>query len=280
MIGVFDSGVGGLSTLQETVAILPTEDFIYLADQAHVPYGKRDAMEIVSLCRGIVRFFIENQVKLTLVACNTATAAALDILRTDFPEMPFVGMEPAVKPGAAATRTGKVGILATAGTFESQRYASLMARYAQEISIWEDPCIGLVELIEADKIDHPETEQLLRKAVTPMLNAGIDTLILGCTHYPFIIPTLRRIVGDHIAIINPAPAVARQVKRMLTENNLQSDAHSGQSRAYTSGDDAKFAQQINSLLGIDLPVSSLQWHKGELVRYNPTLISPADNLFC
>lgn len=268
-IALFDSGVGGLSVLHHVRRLLPAERLLYLADQAHVPYGGRPAADVRAFSEAVTRFFLDRSAKLVVVACNTATAAALGHLRAAFPHVPFVGMEPAVKPGAAQTRSGKVGVLATAGTFESQRYASLMERFARDVKLYEDPCAGLVPLIEAGDLDAPATEQLLRRCLAPMLAAGVDTLVLGCTHYPFVLPLIRRIAGDDVAIIDPAPAVARQVQRVLARHHLASpaappDAPPPPIRAFTTGDPGRFAALASRLLDDGflnerLPVTGLRW---------------------
>jgi glutamate racemase len=253
-IGVFDSGVGGLSVLKHLRDLLPQEDILYFADQAHVPYGQRSAENVRQLSAAVTQFLRDKHCKLIVVACNTASAAALSWLREIMPDMPIVGMEPAVKPGARATKTGKVGILATSGTFESQRYARLMAAYARDVSLVENPCTGLVSLIEAGKGDSAETEALLRPILEPMLAAGVDTLVLGCTHYPFVTPIIRKLVGPDVTIIDPAPAVARQTKRVLTRLDLL-NTDGGNTVAYTSGNPNRFALQIENLLGSSLPVN-------------------------
>ena len=194
MIGIFDSGIGGLSVLRHIRSQLPAADLVYLADQAHVPYGVRTLAEIRHFSQEITRFLLAQGSDLIVVACNTASGAALTYLRETFPQTPFVGMEPAVKPAARQTRSGMVGVLATVSTFGSPRYAHLMARFARTIQVFEDPCLGLVPLIEAGKVDAMETAVLLRRILTPMLTAGVDTLVLGCTHYPFVQPVIERLV--------------------------------------------------------------------------------------
>lgn len=265
-IGILDSGVGGLSVLRHVQALLPQENLIYVADQANVPYGPRPAAEVQGFSRGITRFLLAQGAKLIIVACNTASAAALTDLRQTFPYIPFVGMEPAVKMGAATTRSGKVGVMATAGTFESQRYASLMHRFAQDVQLYQNPCRGLVELIEAGQTEGSATAALLQEVLAPMLAAGIDTLILGCTHYPFVLPLLQTVVGPDVTIIDPAPAVARQAKRVLqSDNTLQPAGGSGAVQAYTTGDAGTFATLTQQLLQTPLPTRGLRWTaNGEL----------------
>jgi glutamate racemase len=249
-VGILDSGVGGLSTLRYIRQQLPHENLLYIADQAHVPYGPRSLAEIRHLTEQLVQFLLAQQVKMVVVACNTASAAALTHLRQTFPYVPFVGMEPAVKPGAAQTRNGKVGVLATSGTFSSERYAHLTARFAQGVTVYEDPCRGLVELIEAGQVNGAATEQLLRRCLSPMLAAGVDTIVLGCTHYPFVLPLIETIVGPQVTIIDPSPAVARQTERVLQQHNLLSDnGNPGQTALFTTGDSEQLSRLAESLLG-------------------------------
>lgn len=264
-IGIFDSGVGGLSVLRHVQALLPAESIVYAADQAHVPYGGRSAENVRRLSTAVTRFLLAHDAKIIVVACNTASAAALSALRDAFPDVPFVGMEPAVKPGARSTRSGKVGVLATAGTFVSQRYASLMHRFAQDVTLFENPCVGLVELIEAGELDSAPTEALLRGVVAPMLAAGVDTLVLGCTHYPFVLPLLARLAGPDVTIIDPAPAVARQVQRQLAwRDALAADGPPGALQAFTSGSAETLSQQIERLLDVRAPVTAVDpdWSAG------------------
>jgi glutamate racemase len=264
-IGVFDSGIGGLSVLRLLRAQLPAEQFIYLADQGHVPYGSRSAQEIIRFSQGITQFFLQLDAKAVVVACNTASAAALSLLRQEF-ALPFVGMEPAVKPAAQQTQSGKVGILATGGTFASARYARLTAKYAQGVSVWEDPCVGLVPEIEAGRLDGPTVHQILQQALRPMLAAGIDTLVLGCTHYPFVLPVVQKIVGTAVTIIDPAPAVARQTGVVLRQHHLLADiAQVGSVRFMTTGAKEPYARQVQQLLNEqELVVETAVWRNGQL----------------
>lgn len=269
-IGVMDSGIGGLSVLRHIRAELPNETLLYLADQAHVPYGSRSQEEIGRYLTGITHFFLSQGVGLMVVACNTASAAALDTLRQQFPALPIVGMEPAVKPAAAQTRSGKIGVLATPGTFRSERYAALVNRFGQGIEVHEDPCIGLVELIEASAFSTAETEHCLRRIVEPMLRKGVDTLVLGCTHYPFVLPLLRSIVGETVTIIDPAPAVARQTKNVLQQQQLIAQTNTpvnqeGSLCCYTTGHPTQLERLCQQLLGRSCPVQALIWAGDVLV---------------
>jgi glutamate racemase len=216
-IGIFDSGIGGLTVWRALREQLPHTPMLYVADQAHVPYGARPPAEICALSTAITRFLLAQGADVIVVACNTATAAALTHLRQTFPDVPFVGMEPAVKPAAALTKTGVVGALATANTFKSQRYASLLARFAGDVVLVEDACVGLVERIERGELATAETASFLRAILAPMLAQGVDVLILGCTHYPFVRPLLEQIAGPDVVMVDPAPAVARQVAKVLDE---------------------------------------------------------------
>ena len=208
------------------------------------------ASQIRELSEGITRFLLTLDVKVVVVACNTASAAALDTLREVIPEVPIVGMEPAVKPGAVQSRQGRIGILATAGTFGSRRYADLMARYAQGVVAYEDPCTGLVDEIEAGRAEGPESERILRRALEPMLGAGVDTFVLGCTHYPFALGLIRRLVGPEATIIDPAPAVARQVRRVLEQSSLTADrTRLGKTTLFTSADSQRLSTVAGRLLG-------------------------------
>lgn len=259
-IGIFDSGIGGLSVLRQIHAMLPDENLVYMADQAHVPYGSRSISEVQQFSEAISRFLLAQDAKLVVVACNTASAAALSFLRQRFSQVPFVGMEPAVKPAAQSTRTGKVGVLATEGTFASERYADLMARFAQDVEVFESPCPGLVNLIERGRFD--ETVPLLQEVVQPMLAVDVDTLVLGCTHYPFVIPLLQKVAGTAVSIIDPAPAVARQVKRVLMQRRLlATNAAPASLDLVTTGSAEAFSQQVQQLLGYEHEVKTAVWQQ-------------------
>lgn len=214
MLGVFDSGVGGLSVVTHLRRELPTIPLLYVADQAHVPYGPRPLAEVRALSEALTRWLLAQGARLIVIACNTASAAALKHLRQRYPAVPFVGMEPAVKPAAEHTHTGVVGVLATPATFQGELFASVVERFAQGVQVIPQVCPGLVEQIEAGRLDTPDTEAMLRGWVEPLLARGADTLVLGCTHYPFIAPTLQKIAGPHVRLVDPAPAVARQAARL------------------------------------------------------------------
>ena len=219
-LGLFDSGVGGLSVGREVVKLLPHEHTVYYADSAYCPYGQKHPNEIIERCDHITDFLVrQQQCKLIVVACNTATAAAIDHLRSAC-SLPFVGMEPAVKPAALHSVTGVVGVLATQGTFKGRLYHETLERFAGHVQVIEQPGDGLVELVESGATGSGETLALLEKYIRPMLRANIDHLVLGCTHYPFLIPAIRKITGERVIILDPAPAVAQRVKFLLAQHNL------------------------------------------------------------
>jgi glutamate racemase len=219
-VGLFDSGVGGGTVLREVRRLLPDERLVYLADQAHIPYGPRPQAEIRALSAACVRWLLAQRAKLIVVACNTASAAALHWLRSEFPTTPFVGMVPAVKPAVRQTRSGVVGVLATPATVEGGLLRDVIAQWSAGARVLAQPCPGLAEQVEAGALDTPQTDVLLDRYVTPLLEAGADTLVLGCTHYPFLLPRIARIAGPGVAVIDAAPAVAAQVQRTLAGRGL------------------------------------------------------------
>jgi glutamate racemase len=261
-IGIFDSGVGGLSVLRAIQKELPDESLLYVADQAHVPYGPRKLEEVREFSEGITRFMISQGAKLMVVACNAASAASLQYLRQVFPEMPFVGMEPAVKPAAEHSDNKVVAVLATPATFQGALYASVVERFANGVVLLQDTCPGLVEQIELGNLDKPETRTILEKALLPMLARDADTVVLGCTHYPFVIPMIQAICGPGVRVIDPAPAVARQVRRAMMERKLLYfiDEHSkGNVIFYTTGVPDSFKSALLTLLGLNSEVKYLYW---------------------
>jgi glutamate racemase len=266
-IGVFDSGVGGLSVWREIARQFPHERTLYLADQAHVPYGSRQLAEVRELSEGITRFLLDHGVKIIVIACNTASAAALHHLRRTFPTVPFVGMEPAVKPAVERTHNGVVGVIATQATFQGELFASLVARYAAGVRVLTQACPGLVEAVEAGRLDTPETEALLRQVLSPLIGRGADQLVLGCTHYPFLRPAIERVVGTSVAVIDPAPAIARQTGHVLAQRGLEADPAGGHHVFYTSGDAAAFATMVRRLVpcvGEGVRVRAARWREGQL----------------
>ena len=244
-IGVFDSGIGGLSVANAVSGLLPRESMLYVADNAHAPYGARTDAEVLGYSRDITDFLLSAGVKLIVVACNTATSVAIDQLRAEYPDTPFVGLEPAVKPAAAGRN---VGVLATAVTLRSPRYLALRDRYLADRPVWEDPCIGLVPLIEAYPPGAPELRQYLTRLFEPA--GGIDTLVLGCTHYPLIVDDIRSVAGPGVAVIDPSAAAARQVQRLLEKQGLLAEVPEASARYdfYCTGGTAPLQRTL-----LDLP---------------------------
>jgi glutamate racemase len=259
-IGVFDSGVGGISVLRAIREQLPEESVLYFGDQGHIPYGSRPMEQIRIFSETITKFLLEKEAKIVVVACNTASAAALKYLREKFPAVQFVGMEPAVKPAAEHTHTGKVGVLATPATFQGALYASLVERFANGVELFQSTCPGLVQQVEMGNIAGDETRRILENALLPMLDERIDTVVLGCTHYPFVIPLIQQIVGAGIRVIDPAPAIAKQTERLLEARGTRNESGSkGEIKFYTSGDPGELRSRLPVLLGEPATVERVEW---------------------
>ena len=259
-IGVFDSGVGGLSVLRAMRELMPEGSVIYFGDQGHVPYGPRPMQQVRDFSETITRFLLDQGAQLIVVACNAASAAALHYLRDTFPQIPFVGMEPAVKPAAERTQSGLVGVLATPATFQGALYASVLERFANGVQVLQHTCPGLVGQIEKGNLDGDETRTILEDALRPMQERGIDTVVLGCTHYPFVIPLIEQIVGENVRVIDPAPAVAKQAKRLLDASGMKIPSRARtEVQFYTSGDANSFTSLLPKLLGESGPVYSVNW---------------------
>jgi glutamate racemase len=264
-IGIFDSGIGGLTITASIRQALPRERLLYFGDTAHVPYGPRSLEEVRGFSFAITHALLEHGCKTIVIACNTASAAALRALREAYPDVAFVGMEPAVKPAVEHTRSGVVGVIATVATFQSELYATIVERFAHGVKVLHQPCPGLVKQIESGAFDSPETEQMLRGWLTPMQEAGIDALVLGCTHYPIVRPVIERILGPHVRVIDPAPAIARQLQRVLHRDGLEAPTdQTGYLRCYTSGDPSGFTAMMARLHMHGYPVEQAHWNGGEL----------------
>jgi glutamate racemase len=236
-IGAFDSGVGGLSILLEVRRLLPAEDLIYLADSAHCPYGNKPIEDIQKRSLEVTDFLVSLGVKLVIVACNSACVAGLDQVRAKHRELPIIGVEPAIKPAHDLTHNGKIGVLATNMTLNGERFSILVEKYATGVEVYTQPAPGLVEIVEAGAIETPETERLLRKYLQPLLEKGIDTLVLGCTHYPFLRTVAQRICGPGVTILDTGLAVAKQTARVLKLAELATTRLTpGKETFYTSGD--------------------------------------------
>ncbi|WP_435578253.1 glutamate racemase [Gilvibacter sp.] len=234
-IGIFDSGVGGTSIWRAIEAQMPYEHSLYLADSKNAPYGKKPKEAILALCIKNTEFLIAAGAKIIVVACNTATTNAIDYLRSNY-ELPFIGIEPAIKPAALQTRTKSVGILATQGTLSSALFAKTSETFAKDVEVIEVIGTGLVELIESDQIDSPEMKSLLMKYLAPMKAANIDHLVLGCSHYPYLIPKIKTLLNEEVKIIDSGEAVARQTQRILEEHSLSYKHEKPYHQFYTNGD--------------------------------------------
>lgn len=246
-IGVFDSGIGGLSVLREIRALLPHEHLIYIADSRYVPYGSKAQAFIQERSLALSGFLLDQQAKAIVVACNTATAAAAELLRGRL-KLPVIGMEPAVKPAAAASRNGRIGVLATEGTLKSARFAALLSRFADGLAVHTQPCHGLVELVERGQMDSPAARILLKRYLAPLLHADVDTIILGCTHYPFLKPLIAELVGPDIALIDTGAAVARHLKHRLEQQGLLAPHdRQGETAFWTSGETAALQPVVEGL---------------------------------
>jgi glutamate racemase len=265
-IGVFDSGVGGLSVLQHIRRLLPDERLIYIADSAHVPYGDKSPEYIEQRSHTLTHFLIKQGADAIVIACNTATAAAVASLRTKF-NLPIVGMEPAVKPAVAATKSGVVGVLATIGTLESARFAALLERYGEEVEIVTQGCPGLVEQVELGELNSIKTRRLIERYTSPLLERGADTLILGCTHYPFLAPMIREVAGEDVVLVDTGAAVARQLQRRITTelpirktepSVIQNECGEiSRTQFFTSAEPAKSARIMSLLWGEQIQVNIL-----------------------
>jgi glutamate racemase len=256
-IGVFDSGVGGLSVLREIRALLPHEHVLYVADSAHAPYGDKSDTYVRERDLTIAHFLIERGAKALVLACNTATAGSVEALRNRY-DVPIVAVEPGIKAAVAATRAGVIGVLVTAGTAASERYASLLRRFGGEIEVVTVPAPGLVEHIERGDVESPETRALAERYLRPMLAAGADIIVLGCTHYVFIRPLLASIAGPDVDLLDTGAAVARQLKRVLAERHLLNRrAAPGAERFWSSSDGSIRSDVMSTLYGSSVTAEPL-----------------------
>ena len=253
-IGIFDSGSGGLSVYRELVKLLPREKYIYFSDNAHCPYGEKTAEFIRDRARTVTDVLLGMGADIIVVACNTATAAAIATLRAEYPKVPFIGMEPAVKPAALGTRTGVIGVLATAGTLKGSKYLTTRGRFEDDVRIVEHVGKGFVELVENGILDGPEAESTVKESLQPLLSQGADTIVLGCTHYPFLRPVIERIAGPGVQVIDPAPAVARQTLRVLEEKGIRTGEGQFSVELYFSGEPESL-QRIFALVNPVIPES-------------------------
>ena len=264
-IGVFDSGVGGLSVLRHIRALLPHEHLLYFADSAFAPYGDKSEQAVAERSLAIAGFLVAQGAKALVVACNTATVAAIKILRDHFPDMPIVGVEPGLKPGAAASRNGKVGVLATDRTLAGEKFLLLRAQIsaASQAQFLLQGCTGLADQIELGELDSEATEAMLKRYILPLLDQGADTLVLGCTHYPLVQAAIERIVAQaastEVVLVDTGEAVARQLARLLaTSGRARGDADAGILQGYTSASGTALEVAFSSLLGLAVPVQEVE----------------------
>ncbi|MET0065847.1 MAG: glutamate racemase [Candidatus Thiodiazotropha sp.] len=256
-IGIFDSGIGGLSVLGHIHRLLPHERLIYVSDRAYLPYGNKDEGFVLERAQHITRFLIQRQVKAIVIACNTATAAAVRQLRSAY-DLPIVGMEPGVKPAIQLSSRGRIGVLATQGTLSSGKFQSLLREHARESKVVICPCEGWVEAIEYRGPQHPDTQRLVNQQLQPVLEAGVDTLVLGCTHYPFVKPSIEASAGADVRIIDTGPAVARQLFRRLEELDLLDGTQQpGEEEFWCSAPAEQTRELIERLRGLRTRVQAL-----------------------
>jgi glutamate racemase len=262
-IGIFDSGVGGLSILRHIRAQLPHEHLLYVADSGFAPYGDKPEHVVAERSLAIARFLVARGAKALVVACNTATGAAVRLLRESFPGMPIVGVEPGLKPAALATRNGKVGVLATERTLAGDKFLQLRDQVAAStrVEFLLQPCSGLADQIEFGELESEETTSMLRRFILPLLEQGADTLVLGCTHYPLVRASIEHVIEEagarNVLLIDTGDAVARQLVRLLEADKLLRERDAGapaRLEGYTSASGTALAAAFNSLIGIDPPV--------------------------
>ncbi len=274
-IGLFDSGVGGLSVWREIVRQLPNESILYLADSAHVPYGNRGCKDVLAFSETITDFLLDQGCKAIVVACNTASAVALHALRRSHPGVPILGLEPAVKPAISLSQTKVVGVMATPATFQGHLYRATVGRYATNVRVVEQVCLGLADGVESGASE-ADLETLLRGFLEPMLAANADTIVLGCTHYPFVLDTIRRLAGPERRVIDPAPAVAAHLARVLRTGGWVAPSDTkGHHRFLTTGSAAAFNAACQRLLGVAAGCEEIQWWKGALAPLPLPVASPA-----
>jgi len=253
-IGIFDSGVGGISIWKEIHQLLPNESTIYLADSINAPYGQKSKQEIINLCIKNTELLLEKGCKIIVVACNTATTNAIKYLRKTY-DVPFIGIEPAIKPAALNSKTKVIGVLATKGTLSSELFNNTTELYSENIKIIEQVGVGLVELIESGNIDSSEMTVLLTKYLTPMIKENIDYLVLGCSHYPFLIPKIKNILPENISIIDSGKAVAKQVQSILNKKNTFYTNNNSKNEFYTNYN----TQVIRAILNGSYPIYNLDF---------------------
>jgi glutamate racemase len=256
-IGVFDSGLGGLSVVREIRLRLPHEELVYIADSAYCPYGGRTLEEIRERSVAVTEALLEHNAKLIVIACNTASGAAIDHLRHSF-TVPIVGLEPALKPAALSSKSGRIAVLATPATLRTERFHRLIDKHGAEVEVLRIPCPGFVELVESGEIAGEKAMAKIGEVLEPLRDTGVDRVVLGCTHYPFLRESIAAVVGDGVEILDSGAAVARQVERVLKEKHLLSDSReAGQLTLYTTGDPDTVESVAQRLLGEDITMMAV-----------------------
>jgi glutamate racemase len=252
-VGIFDSGVGGLSVAREIRRALPAEDLVYVADTAYCPYGDRPTDEVRARALAVGRHLEAEGAKVVIVACNTASGAALEALRETL-RVPVIGLEPAVKTAIARTRNRKVGVMATAGTLRSERFARLVRSYADGVEVVAQACPGLADLIEQGHLEGATLDARIGELTRPLRDAQVDTVVLGCTHYPFVEAAIRRALGDDVEILESGPAIARRLAQVLDERALRASGGDGSLRVSTTGEPGAVGPVVDRLWGTALPL--------------------------
>lgn len=265
-VGVFDSGAGGLSVLRHIRSQLPHEPLLYLADAGFAPYGDKPEQVVAERSLAIAQFLLERGAKALVVACNTATVAAIKLLRQHYPQLPIVGVEPGLKPAAAATRSGKVGVMATDATLSGEKFLALRDAVSQasKVQFLLQPCIGLADQVDAGELDTPATRAMLERFILPLLQQGADTLVLGCTHYPFVLPAIERILarqpgGTDVVLVDTGDAVARQLARLLAGAGLLHPPATGPAAltGFSTESAGELSAAFSGLLGLTPPVEAV-----------------------
>lgn len=257
-VGIFDSGLGGLSVAREIHALLPGESLLYLADSEHCPYGPRPLAEIQALAMAGVELLVQRGAKAIVVACNTATGAALELIRATY-SLPIIGLEPAVKPAVAASFNRKVGVMATTATLRTERFARLVRIFADDAKVFAQPCPGIVELVEAGVTDREQIRAVLEPLVAPLTEAGVDTVVLGCTHYPFLRASIAALMGPGVRLIDSGNAVARRVERVLWDAGALAGPGGGEVRLLTTGRAPAVAAVVERLWGSLIPAEHVEF---------------------
>lgn len=257
-IGLFDSGIGGTSIWKEVIKLLPNENTIYLADSKNAPYGKKTTDKIIQLAIKNTELLLSKNCKLIIVACNTATTNTIEILRNNY-SIPFIGIEPAIKPAALQSKTEAIGILATKGTLSSKLFEKTADEYTKNITKIEQDGEGLVRLIENGKLNSNEVYDLLKSYLEPMLKFNIDHLVLGCTHYPYLIPQIKKIIGEHIKIIDSGEAVAKQTKAILTKHQLLNTSTNPKTHQFYINIKKDVLETILTTVSVDFNIKELQY---------------------